>query len=64
MPDVDLGYAIGLKPEQAINYFQAKNFTIGFNWHEVEAETHACSFTVAGILKMDVLETIHQSLAD
>ncbi|KNC93793.1 phage minor head protein, partial [Trabulsiella odontotermitis] len=64
MPDVDLGYAIGLKPEQAINYFQAKNFTIGFNWHEVEAETHACSFTVAGILKIDVLETIHQSLAD
>lgn len=64
MPDVDLGYAIGLKPEQAINYFESKNFTIGFNWHDVEAETHACSFTVAGILKMDVLETIHQSLSD
>jgi SPP1 gp7 family putative phage head morphogenesis protein len=64
MPTADLGYAIGLKPEQAMEYFQAKNFTLSFNWREVEAEAHACSFTVAGILKMDVLETIHQSLAD
>ena len=62
MSDVSLGYAIGLKPAEAIEYFQAKNFTIGFNWHDVEAETHACGFTVAGILKMDVLGTIHQSL--
>lgn len=62
MSDVDLGYAIGLKPADAINYFQAKNFTIGFNWHDVEAESHACGFTVAGIMKMDVLGTIHQSL--
>lgn len=62
MADVDLGYAIGLKPAEAIEYFQAKNFTVGFNWHDVEAETHACSFTVAGIMKMDVLGTVHQSL--
>lgn len=62
MSDVSLGYAIGLKPAQAIDYFQSKNFVVGFNWHDVEAETHACGFTVAGIMKMDVLETIHQSL--
>lgn len=60
--DVDLGYAIGLKPEEAIQYFESKGYAIGFNWHDVEARAHATAFTVAGVLKQDVLEDIHQSL--
>ena len=55
MPDsVDLSYAIGLKPAQAIEYFQSKGYNIGFNWHEVEARAHATAFTVAGILRQDI----------
>ena len=60
--DVDLGYAIGLKPEEAIQYFESKGYAIGFNWHDVEARAHATAFTVAGVLKQDVLEDIHKSL--
>ncbi|HCO1351786.1 phage minor head protein [Citrobacter freundii] len=60
--DVDLSYAIGLKPEEAIEYFKSKGYAIGFNWHDVEASAHATSFTVAGVLKQDVLEDIHASL--
>ncbi|HCB2353219.1 TPA: minor capsid protein [Escherichia coli] len=59
--DVDLGYAIGLKPEEAIAYFESKGYTIGFNWHDVEARTHATKFTVAGILKQDILEDVRQA---
>ncbi|SLM64008.1 phage head morphogenesis protein [Dickeya aquatica] len=59
---VDLAYAIGLKPEEAIRYFESKGYTIGFNWHDVEARTHATAFTVAGILKQDVLEDIRGGL--
>lgn len=59
--DVDLGYAIGLKPEEAIKYFESKGYTIGFNWHDVDARAHATSFTVAGVLKQDILEDIRQA---
>ncbi|TYF45184.1 phage head morphogenesis protein, partial [Enterobacter hormaechei] len=62
--DVDLGYAIGLKPEEAIAYFESKGYATGFNWHDIEARAHATSFTVAGVLKQDVLEDIHKSLRE
>ncbi|MGQ7746676.1 phage head morphogenesis protein [Pectobacterium brasiliense] len=60
--DVNLGYAIGLKPEEAIRYFESKGYTIGFNWHDVEARAHATAFTVAGVLKQDVLADIRGGL--
>ncbi|MEI7409275.1 phage minor head protein [Pectobacterium aroidearum] len=60
--DVNLGYAIGLKPEEAIRYFESKGYVIGFNWHDVEARAHSTAFTVAGILKQDVLEDIRGGL--
>ncbi|MBN3045313.1 minor capsid protein [Pectobacterium brasiliense] len=60
--DVNLGYAIGLKPEEAIRYFESKGYVIGFNWHDVEARAHATAFTVAGVLKQDVLADIRGGL--
>ncbi len=62
--NVDLAYAIGLQPEEAIRYFESKGYTIGFNWHDVEARAHATSFTVAGVLKQDVLQDIRDALSE
>ncbi|CFQ99159.1 phage head morphogenesis protein%2C SPP1 gp7 family [Yersinia frederiksenii] len=62
--DVNLAEAMTLKPEAAIRYFESKGYTIGFNWHDVEARAHATAFTVAGILKQDVLEDVRHSLND
>ena len=64
MTNQDLFFAIGLPPEKAIAFFESKGYTIGFNWHEVWHEAHTKAFTVAGILKQDVLVDIHQSLLD
>lgn len=65
MPEnVDLSYAIGLRPEKAIEYFQSKGYTIGFNWHDVEARAHTTAFTVAGVLRQDVLQDIRSGLQD
>lgn len=58
----DLGYAIGLPPEKAIEYFEAKGYAIGFKWQDVWAEAHAKAFTVAGITKLDVLQDIRGEL--
>ncbi|PHM47097.1 phage minor head protein [Xenorhabdus miraniensis] len=59
---VNLGFAIGLPPREAIEYFARKGYAIGFNWHEVEAQAHARAFTVAGVLKLDVLSDIRSAL--
>lgn len=61
---VDLRHAIGLPPEKAIAYFESKGYTFGFNWHDVEANAHATAFTVAGVLKQDVLEDIRTALSE
>ncbi|MDE9466877.1 phage head morphogenesis protein [Xenorhabdus bovienii] len=59
---INLGYVIGLPPKEAIDYFQRKGYAIGFNWHNVEAQAHARAFTVAGVLKLDVLADIRSAL--
>ncbi len=60
--DVDLGYAYTLKPEEAIKYFESKGYVIGFRWHDVKDIAHAPAFTVAGVLKLDVLKDIRDGL--
>lgn len=62
MPLPDLGFAIGLQPEEAIKYFEGKGYAIGFKWQDVWAEAHAKSFTVAGVTKLDVLQDIRGEL--
>jgi len=59
MPEMpDLAYAIGLPPERAIAYFEAKGYAFSWDWREVWQEAHAKAFTVAGVLKSDVLQDI------
>jgi len=59
MPDLpDLKFAIGLPPERAISYFQAKGYAITFDWHELLEEAQARSFTVAKCVKLDILTDI------
>lgn len=65
MPDpVDLSYAIGLAPEEAINYFRAKGYAFSWNWHEVWQEAHAKAFTVAKAMKLDILQDIRKAVDD
>lgn len=54
----DLSFALGLPPEKAIKYFEAKGYTLSWDWREVWQEAHARAFTVAGVMKMDVLKDI------
>jgi len=64
MAGIDLQYAIGLPPEQAIRFFESKGYQLGFKWQDVWAEAHARAFTVAGVMKVDVLQDIRQALTD
>jgi SPP1 gp7 family putative phage head morphogenesis protein len=60
----DLSYAVTLPPEKAIEYFESKGYKIGFRWQDVAAEAHAKAFTVAGVMKVDVLQDVRQALSD
>lgn len=62
--EIDLKYAIGLKPEKAIEYFQAKGFKISWDWHEVWQEAHAKAFTVAKAMRLDILQDLRDGVQD
>lgn len=59
---VDLAYAVQLAPADAIEYFKSKGYVISFSAAEIEAEAHAKAFTVAGVLKLDILADIQNGL--
>lgn len=59
---VDLSYAIGLPPEEAIAYFKEKGYAISFKWQDVWAEAHARAFTVSGVTRLDVLTDVREAL--
>jgi SPP1 gp7 family putative phage head morphogenesis protein len=62
--DIDLAYAIGLKPEKAIEYFKAKGFAFSWDWQEIWQEAHARAFTVAKVTRLDILQDIRDGLQE
>lgn len=60
--DIDLGYAFGLPPAEAVAYFESKGYQISFNWWEMADEAHSNAFTVAKATKIDVLQTIRKEV--
>ncbi|BCB96790.1 hypothetical protein JZK55_17120 [Dissulfurispira thermophila] len=59
MPEkIDLSYAIKLPPEKAIEYFKSKGYKLTWNWYDLWQEAHAKAFTVAKVMRMDVLQDI------
>ncbi|EIF9748790.1 minor capsid protein [Salmonella enterica] len=59
---VDLAYAMQLAPADAIAYFESKGYATGFNWYDVQAQANAKAFTVAGVLRLDILADIQNGL--
>lgn len=60
--DVDLTNLIGRTPEEIVEYFEDKGYQISFRWQDVYREAHQRAFTVAGVTKMDVLESIREEV--
>lgn len=60
----DLKAMFGMEPTQAIEYLKRKGFSITWDWHEVDAATHARAFTVAKASRLDILQDIRNALTD
>ncbi|GMU86294.1 MAG: hypothetical protein AMXMBFR48_15360 [Ignavibacteriales bacterium] len=57
-------FLLGLKPEEAIAYLKSKNYKFTWDWHEMLDEAHNSAFTVAKVMKQDILEDIKLALQD
>jgi SPP1 gp7 family putative phage head morphogenesis protein len=47
---------------EAVQSLEAKGYTLSFDWRDVYAEEHAKSFTVAKMMRVDLLQTVHEAL--
>lgn len=56
--------AFNLPPEKAVEYFESKGFRITFDWRDMVREAHTKAFTVAGVIKAEVLEDIKKALLE
>lgn len=54
--------ALKLAPAAAIEYLKKKGMAISPAWTDLWREAHAKAFTVAGVMKMDLLEDIRQQV--
>lgn len=62
MADASLALAFNLPPERALEYFRAKGLRISASALDMVPEAHARAFTVAGVMKAEVLEDIRAAL--
>lgn len=55
---IDLKYVIGLPPRDAVAYFREKGYKFSWRWQEIWEEAHARAFTVAKVMRLDILQDI------
>lgn len=58
----DLKYLIYLPPEKAIRFLKNKGFEYSWDWHEVWQDAHKKSFTVAKVMREDILTDIREAV--
>jgi SPP1 gp7 family putative phage head morphogenesis protein len=53
---------VGLPPQEAIAYFQNKGYRFSFSWLDVERAEHAKAFTVAKVMRADILRDLQEAV--
>lgn len=64
MSGIDLLFAAGLTPENAVKYFKSKGYSLSYKWSDVWQEQHNKAFTVTKMMQMDLLKDTKAILDD
>ncbi len=60
--NVDLKYLINLPPSKAIKFLRDKDYKFSWDWQEVWQDAHKKSFTVAKVMREDILSDIREAV--
>lgn len=58
----ELSHAFGLPPEKAVQFFKAKGYAFSWDWYDTYQEAHNRAFTVAKVMRMDLLQDIREAV--
>lgn len=56
------GFSFDLAPAEALKFFRAKGYQIGFAWQDVWQEEHSAAFTVAKMMDVDLLRDVRAAV--
>lgn len=59
---INVGFVLGLSPEVAVKYLKSKGYAFSFDWFEIWQEAHNRAFTVAKVMRLDILQTIRKDV--
>lgn len=59
---MDLKFALKLPPEKVQKYFNDKGYKFSWDWHEVYEQNHVKAFTVAKVMRADILQDIRTEM--
>lgn len=58
MTDQQIKFLLALPPEQIVNWYKSKGLALVWKWNELWQDAHNYSFTVAKVMKLDILQDL------
>lgn len=61
---MDIAFLLNQTPEEIVKYFESKGYALSWNWYDTWQKYHTRAFTVAKVMRLDILQDIRQEVQD